>query len=187
MNVSEGEPEVKRTRHKLLIAPPDDLTLCGLSLSLWYELILKRYVTLVALVALKRTCRLFATFKRLRQWIKLKELTAFGTVERKHWNHFAPYDGAAFYYLEKPDSRNKLLCIMWVDQKTWLYIASDKKTLWNAFSNSSYVTGRNHAYSVESRYRGLEIRYEWTGWSCYIQGMDKEVRAWHEAIKKRNA
>lgn len=65
------------------------VSVCGLSLSQWKELLFP-YLELVELVQLQRTCRGLAGYPVLRQMIKNKRLAAFKGIRTESWNKFAP-------------------------------------------------------------------------------------------------
>lgn len=62
----------------------------NLSTSLWFELIFKPHFTnLVDLIAVKRVCVSFASFKLLRKWIKSKEQLHYGGIDKQYWNRYS--------------------------------------------------------------------------------------------------
>lgn len=79
----------KRAKKIKLTAPPS-ARVAYLSLQEWLNLICKPRLSLVELIQLKRTCKSFATYKPLQQWIKEKQRIAFQGIRQEHWNRFAP-------------------------------------------------------------------------------------------------
>jgi hypothetical protein len=73
---------------KQRVETPSCLTL---SVSLWFELILKPHVdNLEDLISFKRLSKAFAAYTYLNEWIKRKEEMAFGGgIEKKYWNRYA--------------------------------------------------------------------------------------------------
>lgn len=90
----EGEPvekeKGKRRTKKIKLTAPPSARVASLSLQEWLNLICKPRLSLVELIQLKRTCKSFATYKALKQWIKEKERIAFQGIRQEHWNRFAP-------------------------------------------------------------------------------------------------
>lgn len=81
----DGEPLLKRPKVK--IRAPSNACL-HLSLQEWYNLIFSR-LSLVELIQLKRTCKSFATYKKLKELITLKQNSAFHGFQQRHWNRIS--------------------------------------------------------------------------------------------------
>lgn len=67
-------------------------TVCGITLTLWNNLMF-RYLSAADLVCLQRTCKTFAGFKKMRQWIKQRCVDAFGDTPRNYWNTYCIHRG----------------------------------------------------------------------------------------------
>lgn len=201
MNFSDEGPEGPESKKyklysKLDIIPPNDLCLFGLHRTLWFELILKRLL-LVDLIFVKRTCKIFATHKLLKRWIKMKQYEAFGEenirrneIPKMFWNHFDDYfpnyvdvqhvfrdnKGRFILYTRLPPSG---------EYKSFLKkqgIFSSKRLLWNAFQSLDWNTPTIYTvnYMVENvaqiilKYPGGVIGY------IDVKGINKEIEEWLE-------
>lgn len=188
MDVSEGEPPIKKAHHKLRIVAPDRFEACGLTLSLWYELILQR-LFLLDLIAVKRTCRAFATLKRLRHRIKLKEETAFGGVERVYWNQFHTFgDTFLFGFASEHIEKLFFVCGENYRSRSYLYVAPDKRTLWNMIRETELYghLKRSISWKLEQKKYGCMITHDGVSKYIYVQGLNKEMVKWEQLVKAKH-
>lgn len=179
-SVVEGEPPFKRRKQPL--RAPTVVAPCNLSLSLWWELILKHRLTLRDLIAIKRTCLAFATFKLLRRYIKDKEYSAFGSIDRIYWDkatrvtYFSAMDSQWREFRENNYGR----FLLFYEAYGFKYFAvySNKSVLWNVFLElyngnctltTMFMVGYCHFYRCTLSNKGVSV--------IYIQGLNNELRA----------
>lgn len=91
LEIRDGEPPRKQIRRKIYLEAPDPPEDLHLSLPLWFDLILSK-LYLVELIQMKRTCKSFATYKRLKRLIKEKEWAVFGSYPNCFRNKMYVFD-----------------------------------------------------------------------------------------------
>lgn len=172
MDVSEGEPPLKRRHHKRPLVAESNVV-CGLTHHQWFDLILQRLL-LEDLIAVKRTCKTFATFKRLRSLIKDKEYTAFDGVDKKFWNRRAQYRefNVVDAFFAPTSSQPVDIVLKHCDKyllyseheqgnsnwKSFLGIYSNKRKLWIAFCNAKKAACEAFTYSFPFEYLVADLR-----------------------------
>lgn len=187
-DVSEGEPPVKQRKHKrTLVADRDAYT--AMPLTLWNEFVLKRHygvLLLEDLVALKRTCKSFATFKPLRRLIKDKEEAAFGGFDKKYWNRLALDDYNIRHKRDGFYDQHPGQYFFWfigVAYKDMLGVFSNKRRLWDVFwkhaDKKKIMLLRNLG-----RPDMTWLSNDGKGYMC-VQGIAKELQDWFETTKNK--
>lgn len=190
--ISEGEPVLKKSRRgiKHKIIPPEGYTPCGLSPTLWFELIFYQ-LFLEDLIRIKRTCKSFATNKLLRNLIKDKQEAAFGLGEiipTLFWNKMEKTNRSLLIYRIVDENPNKFIITTWftikppnksIESTRHFGVFSNKRLLWETFLGLDFdfdlfknATRRNHN-GITMFFNTEQCRGE-----VFIQGADKEICAW---------
>lgn len=87
--LEDEEPPLKKYQPaRPKIKAPLGFQACGLTASLWYQLIISRFVSLVELIKMRRTCKVFVAHKGLKKLIRDKEYSAFSNYSKEFWNRF---------------------------------------------------------------------------------------------------
>lgn len=156
--ISEGEPVLKKSRKGFilqdadpplvkyipkkpkLVPPLEGYNPCGLSVQLWFNLILFPFVSLVELIKIKRTCKMFATHKGLKRLILDKEYSAFrnaparirNRMNDKGWgdNIYIPVHLTGLFMLH---IREDFYTWAGSEEKDEYGLFSSKERLWNCF------------------------------------------------------
>lgn len=155
--ISEGEPVLKKSRKGFipqdsdpplvkyipkkpkLVPPLEGYAPCGLSVQFWFNLILSPFVSLVELIKIKRTCKMFATHKGVKRLILDKEYSAFRHIPDRFKNKMDREKGYETYIMPYIPGlftiRVTETFYGWEgrEEYTLVGVFSSKERLWNQF------------------------------------------------------
>lgn len=143
-----------------------------LSTSLWFELIFKPHLlNLVDLIAVKRVCVSFASFKLLRKWIKSKEHLHYGGIDKQYWNRYS-----YVHVKDKDESRfirhhpTKLMLYLAYAGK-WLGLYHCKNDLLSKVRQLISQFGFCEKRNWKPQWNGFIAPFEVVGGFIYVQGL----------------
>ena len=126
-------------------------------LQVWYDLILNNHIGLVGLIMVRRTCRSFATYKKLNDLIKLKIDASFSKIKKDYWNKTAKTNNSKIVTSEFTSKHpGKFL---YIEQNGYYKLGafSSKSLLFDQFlRNYESTYGK---YSTRIHILGSEIRF----------------------------
>lgn len=169
---------------KQRVETPPCLTL---SVSLWFELILKPHVdNLEDLISFKRLSKAFAAYSYLNAWIKRKEEMAFGGgIEQIYWNRYAgvemTFEAEDRFMQWHPDK-----LILFVSYKPKERIMDDNKKLLGIYHCKEYLikVAIQTILVLSRRYGRGYWKPAWNGQKycfqenlaiVYVQGVELEI------------
>lgn len=186
-------PLVKYIPKKPKLVPPlEGYTPCGLSVQLWFNLILFPFVSLVELIKIKRTCKMFATHKGLKRLILDKEYSAFRHIPDRFKNkmdreyNIMPYIPGLFTI------RVTETFYGWEgrEEYTLVGVFSSKERLWNQFIEE--LDGNilhEYSYSIRKNEKDLikinsirrpSRRNDYA--EITVQGINEDIISWIKSL-----